>query len=76
MGTFHKSFCQANDEPLISGLGVFYETKAPTQRIGIVPDVVVNPTIARILAGRDEVLEEALRQIVGGHVTIPEIQKC
>jgi hypothetical protein len=26
-------------------------------------------------AGRDEVLEEALRQILGGQVTVPEIQK-
>ncbi len=60
---------------MISGLGVFYPNKAPTQRIGIVPDLVVNPTIAGIRAGRDEVLEEALRQILGGQVTAPEIEK-
>jgi C-terminal processing protease CtpA/Prc len=50
---------------MISGLGVFYPDKRPTQRIGIVPDVVVRPTIAGIRAGRDEVLEEGLRQILG-----------
>lgn len=49
----------------ISGIGVFYPDKRPTQRIGIVPDVEVRPTIAGIRAGRDEVLEEAIRQIVG-----------
>jgi len=38
--------------------------KKPTQRIGIIPDVEVKPTIAGIRAGRDEVLEEALRQIL------------
>jgi C-terminal processing protease CtpA/Prc len=48
---------------MISGIGVFYPDKKPTQRIGIVPDVEVRPTIAGIRAGRDEVLEEALRQI-------------
>jgi hypothetical protein len=47
------------------GIGVFYPDKRPTQRIGIVPDVEVRPTIAGIRAGRDEVLEEGLRQILG-----------
>jgi len=31
--------------------------------VGIVPDVVATPTIAGIRAGRDEVLEEAVRLI-------------
>jgi C-terminal processing protease CtpA/Prc len=60
---------------MISGIGVFYPNKAPTQRIGIVPNVVVNPTIAGIRAGTDEVLEEALRQILGGQATDAAIQK-
>jgi hypothetical protein len=47
----------------ISGLGVFYPDGHPTQRIGIIPDIVVKPTIAAIRAGRDELLEEAVRQI-------------
>jgi C-terminal processing protease CtpA/Prc len=50
---------------MISGIGVFYPDKTPTQRIGIVPDVVVRPTIAGVRQGRDEVLEEALRRILG-----------
>ena len=49
----------------ISGLGVFYPDKRPTQRIGIIPDIVVAPTIDGIRAGRDELIEEAVRQIRG-----------
>jgi len=60
---------------MISGVGVFYPNKAPTQRIGIVPNVEVRPTIAGIRAGRDEVLEEALRQIVGRQVPAEEIER-
>lgn len=44
-----------------SGLGVFYPDGAPTQRVGIVPDVFVEPTIRGIQAGVDEVLERALQ---------------
>jgi C-terminal processing protease CtpA/Prc len=60
---------------MISGIGVFYPDKRPTQRIGIVPDVEVKPTIAGIRAGRDEVLEEALRQIVGRGAPPAQIEK-
>jgi C-terminal processing protease CtpA/Prc len=60
---------------MISGIGVFYPNKRPTQRIGIVPDVEVKPTIAAIRAGRDEVLEEALRQILGREAPADEIEK-
>ena len=60
---------------MISGIGVFYPDKTPTQRIGIVPNVEVRPTIAGIRAGRDEVLEEALRQILGTTVPAAEIEK-
>ena len=31
------------------------------QRVGLVPDVLVRPTIAGLRAGRDEVLERALQ---------------
>lgn len=43
-----------------SGLGVFYADGSPTQRIGIVPDVPVVPTISGIRSGVDEVLQAAL----------------
>jgi len=60
---------------MISGIGVFYPNKKPTQRIGIIPDREVKPTIAGISAGRDEVLEAAIREIVGKDVPAPEIEK-
>ena len=59
----------------ISGLGVFYPDKRPTQRIGIVPDVKVRPTIAGVKAGKDEVLEEAIRQVLGPDTPSAEIEK-
>lgn len=48
---------------LISGIGVFYPDNRPTQRLGIIPDIEVRPTIEGIRAGRDELIEEAIRQI-------------
>ena len=60
---------------MISGIGVFYPDKRPTQRVGIVPDVLVRPTIDGIRAGRDEVLEEAVRQIMGKDMPTAEIEK-
>jgi len=48
-----------------SGIGVFYPDHTPTQRVGIVPNIVVTPTLEGIRAGRDQVLEEAIRQIEG-----------
>ena len=50
---------------LISGLGVFYPDHRPTQRVGIVPDIVVKPTMQGIATGRDEVLETAVHLIEG-----------
>lgn len=42
-----------------SGLGVFYPDGSPTQRVGIVPDVFVVPTLEGVQDGVDEVLERA-----------------
>jgi C-terminal processing protease CtpA/Prc len=52
-------------QTMISGIGIFYPGKRPTQLVGIVPDFEMKPTIAGIRAGRDEVLEEALKRILG-----------
>ncbi len=60
---------------MISGIGVFYPDKRPTQRVGIIPDVEVRPTISGIRAGRDEVLETAVRQILGPDVPAEQIEK-
>jgi hypothetical protein len=55
----------------ISGIGVYYPDRRPTQQIGIVPDLVARPTIAGIRAGRDEVLEAAFRRVAGRDLTAP-----
>ncbi len=58
---------------MISGIGVFYPDRKPTQQIGIIPDKVVYPTIEGIRDGRDEVLEEGIRQIIGAEAPLPDI---
>ncbi|MFK7747336.1 MAG: S41 family peptidase [Kordia sp.] len=47
----------------ITGIGVFYPDGSETQRIGIVPDIVIKPTIKGIKEGRDEVLDKAIQII-------------
>ncbi len=49
---------------LISGLGVYYPDGGETQRIGIIPDIEVKPTIQGIREGRDELLEKAIEVIL------------
>ena len=41
-------------------LGIYYPDGTETQKIGIIPDVCIEPTIEGIRQGRDEVLEKAL----------------
>ena len=55
----------------MSGIGVFYPDRRPTQQIGILPDLEVRPTIRGIRAGRDEVLEAAIRSVLGRDIPIP-----
>ena len=43
--------------------------------LSIVPNIQVNPTLTGVRAGRDEVLEQAVRQIVGEQVPRKEIEK-
>lgn len=44
----------------MSGLGVYYPDGKPTQRVGIVPDIVVKPAIEGIRRGEDELLNRAI----------------
>lgn len=48
---------------MISGIGIYYPDGKETQRIGIVPDVKIEPTINGIKAGKDEVLGKAIEII-------------
>ncbi|MBK8246779.1 MAG: peptidase S41 [Gemmatimonadetes bacterium] len=60
-----------NVEGMITGIGVFYPNGTPTQRVGIVPDLVVRPTVAGIRAGRDEVLEAGVSRALGRPFRLP-----
>jgi carboxyl-terminal processing protease len=55
-----------------SGMGVFYPDGRPTQRIGIVPNIEVKPTIQGIRDGRDEVLEAALNHYLTTDIEKPD----
>jgi len=60
------------ERTMISGIGVLYPDGRDTQGIGIVPDLVVHPTVAGLKAGRDEVLEAAVRKLLGRDLTDAE----
>lgn len=49
---------------MISGIGIYYPNGRETQRIGIIPDVEIKPTIKGIKEGRDELLEKAIEIII------------
>jgi C-terminal processing protease CtpA/Prc len=50
---------------MISGIGVYYPNGKETQRVGIVPDVIVKPTVKGVAEGKDEPLEKAIEIING-----------
>lgn len=51
---------------MISGIGVYYPDGKETQRVGIVPNIIVKPTIEGIKKGQDELLERAIELINSG----------
>ncbi len=48
---------------IFTGLGVYYPDGGETQRVGIVPDIEIKPTIKGVREARDEVLEKAIELI-------------
>lgn len=49
----------------ISGIGVFYPDGRQTQRVGIIPDIHISPTIKGVTEYRDELIEKAIEIIDG-----------
>ena len=47
----------------ITGAGFYYPNETQVQRIGIIPNIELHPTIAGIQQGRDEVLDRAIKFI-------------
>jgi C-terminal processing protease CtpA/Prc len=52
-----------NVRTMISGIGVYYPDGTETQRVGIVPDIKIKPTIEEIRNGTDGLLNKAIELI-------------
>ena len=48
---------------MISGIGVNYPDGKETQRVGIIPDIIIKPTIEGIRNRKDELLDKAIEII-------------
>lgn len=64
-GNVSQFFLPGGISTMISGIGVYYPNGKETQRVGIVPDIVVKPTVKGIAEGKDEPLEKAIEIING-----------
>ncbi|MFZ2205551.1 MAG: S41 family peptidase [Minisyncoccia bacterium] len=64
-GNVSKFFLPDGIVTLISGIGVYYPDGRETQRVGIVPDIEIHPTISGIKERKDELLEKAIKIING-----------
>jgi hypothetical protein len=62
-GNVSEIFLPGGIRTMISGIGIYYPDGRETQRVGIVPDIEIKPTIEGIRAGRDEMLEKAIEII-------------
>ncbi|MBW8524818.1 peptidase S41 [Chryseobacterium chendengshani] len=62
-GNVSKIMLPGNISTMISGIGIYYPDGKETQRVGIIPDIVVKPTIEGIKTDQDEVLEKAVNWI-------------
>jgi len=59
-GNVSTIYLPGNLKTMISGIGVYYPDGTETQKVGIVPDIKVLPTIEGIRSGKDELLEKAI----------------
>ncbi len=50
-------------ELIFSGVGIFYPDKSETQKIGIVPDIVVKPTVRDLQENIDPLIQKAFEVI-------------
>ena len=62
-GNVSRFFLPGGIMTMISGIGVYYPDGKETQRVGILPDIVLTPTIKGIKEGRDELLDKAIEII-------------
>ena len=62
-GNVSRIFLPGGIFTMISGIGVYYPDGTETQRIGIVTDIEIRPTINGVKLHKDEVLEKAIELI-------------
>ncbi|MFV0417387.1 MAG: S41 family peptidase [Dysgonomonas sp.] len=62
-GNVSRIILPGNIFTMISGIGVYYPDGRETQRIGIVPDIEIKPTLKGIKEGKDELLDKAIEII-------------
>lgn len=63
-GNVSQIMLPGNIKTMISGIGIYYPDGRETQRIGIIPDIEVHPTLESIKSGSDLVLEETISLIL------------
>lgn len=59
-GTISKVYLPGGIQTWFSGVGVYLPDGGEIQRIGIIPDIEVKPTIEGVREGHDELVEKAL----------------
>jgi len=64
-GNVSQFYLPGGISTMITGIGIYYPDGKETQRIGIIPDLELKPTIQGIKDGRDEMLEKAINTILG-----------
>lgn len=62
-GNVSKIILPGNIRTTISGIGVYYPDGSETQRVGIIPDIEIKPSVQGIANNQDEVLEKAIEMI-------------
>jgi len=58
-GNISRIILPGGIKTMFSGIGVYYPDGRKTQRVGIIPDIELKPTVEGIRAGKDELLEKA-----------------
>jgi C-terminal processing protease CtpA/Prc len=62
-GNVSNIILPGNVRTMISGIGVYYPDGKETQRVGIVPDLEMRPTIQGVKNGVDELLNKAMEVV-------------
>ncbi|MUP46190.1 peptidase S41 [Gramella sp. BOM4] len=66
-GNVSKIVLPGGIKTMVSGIGVYYPDGTETQRIGIVPDIELRPSIEGLRNGEDELLQKAIEVIQETH---------